>query len=292
MPRKQAGTAPAEAPKEAPKPKPKPKAKHADPQPPKDELSPEARELMNKLSRIARELAHINVVKKKTDLHKKQAYELKKEWADLDIPHYESLYDNSEIHKMVGTIETLSQQVYKPSGAIHEYVKQRQEQDKKLYEEDQEKIRQKRIKEGEKSLAIEEHRLNILGIRQHGEDEKLTAGEVSRYVAENEEQIKGPDSDQKKVEFYNIMEASGGLDKNIAHEKKIEILTKSGKEQYATGNLNKPINPAIDPKSIKMQKFNETLNIVTARPIAIKNAPHYEHPSHKLKMALKNFNTA
>lgn len=129
------------------------------------------------------------------------------------------------------------------------------------------------------------------GIRTHGTDKERQEIDVSQRVAEEETKLEGDGADKKKVEFYQIMEAAGGLDKKTAHDKTIEILTKPGKEQYATGNLNKPINPAIDPQSIKMQKFGEALNIARARPIAIKDAPHYEHPSHKLKMALKNFNT-
>jgi hypothetical protein len=138
---------------------------------------------------------------------------------------------------------------------------------------------------------IREFRAEFRGIRQKGTDIKAQEADVSRIVQEEEAGIQGVDADQKKIQFYNIMGASGGLDKETAHEKVIEILTKSGKEEYGTGNLKKPINPKIDPQSVKMQKFKETLNIVTARPIAIKNVPHYEHPSQKLKMAIKNFNT-
>lgn len=145
------------------------------------------------------------------------------------------------------------------------------------------------------SIEMNELKKELHGIKERAKDirqhPKETEQDITRFIADSESQLEGDGADQKKVEFYQIMEASGGLDKKTAHEKTIEILTKQGKEQYATGNLNKPINPAIDPQSIKMQKFGEALNIARARPIAIKDAPHYEHPSQKLKMALKNFNT-
>lgn len=153
---------------------------------------------------------------------------------------------------------------------------------------EEQKYRPKQTEEYKKN--VEDMEKEIYGISMRGEPE-MAKKEVRRFVEVREKEIQGVDADKKKVEFYNIMRDANGITKQEAHEKIIDIITKPGKEEYTTGNLNKPVNPKINPQSIKMQKFNEALNIVTARPVAIKSAPHYEHPSQKLKMALKNFNT-
>ena len=284
-----------------------PPRKYVDPSPPKITDKAEKiftdqklQNIYEELFDLRRQISYINnLISKPSPANKAKAFailrrtqDLKNTLSELDFLD-EDMKKAEKLKDVTMNVDAVLESMFKKGTTYHNYMKKitagagaEEAGAEEAETEEEETEQEKRIKG-----MIEEFRKEMKAIRQHGTDKERQEIDVSRRVAEEEEKIQGPDADQKKVEFYQIMEASGGLDKKTAHEKTIEILTKSGKEQYATGNLKKPINPAINPQSVKMQKFNETLNIVTARPIAIKNAPHYEHPSHKLKMALKNFNT-